>query len=393
MMGEHVSRRDLIRLGSGAAVTAALTGAGLAGTGPFGGTARASQPSSASAAAPAPTAGSGAAPLGLPVSQAFDLADPSDPVFMHRPTWCPTVMQSAGYDHLNKRWYVAQVMYNPGDGVPYATRLKEGDIAITALSADGATKIGRMYLRGFGHGAQIGVEPTAAGRPPYLWIEYDARAADGRTGFGTKICRIKYLGPPASQPPRSFHWDDAADRTAMDFKDRTPDPAKLPGTGATLTSPRPVVDMHHRRVLVRFDRGGTQQCAVWDLDAAVSSPLGAPLAHRAGLYKPPVAQGFCLYGSFMYIYEGEAYKNGGPGNADDTGNTYITRLDLNTGVTEKALTRALKSLAFREPEGMNVMLVPDAAGPGGYRPRLTFGFASGAEGDRRANIAYKDKLI
>ncbi|MEU7581262.1 hypothetical protein AB0B50_27080 [Streptomyces sp. NPDC041068] len=373
-MGEHLSRRDLIRLGSGAAATAALTGAGLAG-------------SAAHATAHA------AAPLALPTSKAFDLTDPSDPVFMHRPTWCPTVMQCAGYDHLNKRWYVAQVMYNPGDGVPYATRLKEGDIAITALSADGATKIGRMYLRGFGHGAQIGVEPTAAGRPPYLWIEYDSKAPDGKTGFGTRICRIKYLGPPADQPPRSFHWDDAADRTAMEFKDRTPDPAKLPGTGATLTAPRPVVDMHHRRLLVRFDRGGTQQCAVWDLDTAVAAPLGTPLAHRAGLYKPPVAQGFCLYGSSMYIYEGEAYKNGGPGNTDDTGNTYITRLDLNTGATQKELTRALKSLTFREPEGMNIMLVPDATAPGGYSPRLTFGFASGVEGDRRSNIAYKDKLV
>ncbi|GGO40402.1 hypothetical protein [Streptomyces lasiicapitis] len=370
-MGEHVTRRDLIRLAGTTAVTAAFAGAGLGTTHP----ARAVQP------------------LALPASRAFDLADPSDPVFMHRPTWCPTVMQCAGYDHLNKHWYVAQVMYNPDDGVPYATRLKEGDIAITKLSADGATKIGRMYLRGFGHGAQIGVEPTAAGAPPYLWIEYASEAPDGRTGFGTKVCRVKYLGPPASQPPRSFHWDSAADRAAMDFKDRTPDPAKLPGAGATLSAPRPVVDIHHRRLLVRFNRGGGLQCAVWDLDAAVAAPLGAPLAHRADLYKPPVAQGFCLYGSYLYMYEGEAYKNGGPGNADDTGNTYITRVDLNTGVTERALTRALKSLTFREPEGMNVMLVPDAAGPGGYRARLTFGFASGAEGARRCNIAYKDKLV
>ncbi|MDG4859540.1 hypothetical protein P8605_15505 [Streptomyces sp. T-3] len=370
MVGKHLSRRGLVRLGGGIAAGAALGGIHSA-----------------------PAEGAPLAPAGLPVSKAFDLDDPSDPQYMHRPTWCPTVMQCAGYDHLNKHWYVAQVMYNPGDGVPYATRLREGDIAITKLSADGATKIGRMYLRGFGHGAQIGVEPTAAGSPPYLWIEYASQANSQGQGFGSKICRIKYLGPPADQPPRSFHWDDAGDRTAMNFKDRTPDPALLPGAGATLTSPRPVVDMHHRRLLVRFDRNGNQQCAVWDLASAVATPLGAPLAHRTNIYKPPVAQGFCLYGSYMYIYEGTAYTNGGPGDPDDVGSTYITRLDLNTGATTKALTRALKSLTFREPEGMNIMLIPDPAQAGAYLPRLSFGFASGAEGDRRSNIAYKDKLI
>ncbi|NGN69855.1 hypothetical protein G5C51_38955 [Streptomyces sp. A7024] len=328
--------------------------------------------------------------MALPTTKAFDLADPSDPVFMHKSAWCATVMQCAGYDHLNKHWYVAQVMHNPGDGVPYATRLAEGDIAVTKLSADGGTKLARMYLRGFGHGAQIGVEPTAAGKAPYIWIEYDAKTNSDGVGFGQKTCRIKYAGPAAADPPRSFHWDDPEDRTAMDFKDRTPDPTKLPGTGA-LTSPRPVVDIHHRRVLIRYDRDGSQQAAVYGLDNAIAAPLGTPVHHRAGLYKPPVAQGFCLYGSFMYIYEGTAYQNGGPSNPDDTGSTYITRLDLNTGATTKALTRALKSLTFREPEGMNIMLVP--ATGGGYTPRLTFGFASGATGDRRVNIAYKDALV
>jgi hypothetical protein len=251
-----------------------------------------------------------------------------------------------------------------------------------------------MYLRGFGHGAQIGVEPTAAGSAPYIWIEYDSQPNSEDTGFGTKICRIKYLGPAADQPPRSFHWDDAADRTAMNFKDRTPDPLKLPGAGTTLSAPRPVVDMQHRRLLVRFNRNGQLQCAVWDLDTAVAAPLGAPLHHFADLPRPVYdAQGFCLYGSYLYMYEGEAYAGGGPTNTEDVGTTHITRVDLNTGVSERALTRALKSLVFREPEGINIMLVPDAARPGAFLPRLAFGFASGESGDRRVNIAFKDALI
>lgn len=373
-----VSRRGLIRLGGGAAAGLVLGGAGAA----------------TAQAAPVPSGAVPAGALALPGSPSFDFGDGSTALFMHEQAWCPTVMQSAGYDHLNKHWYVAQVMYNPDDGVSYATRKREGDIAITKLSADGSTKLGRMYLRGFGHGAQIGIETTAAGSAPYIWIEYDSVPNSEETGFGTKICRIKYMGPAADQPPRSFHWDDPADRTAMNFKDRTPDPLKLPGAGTTLSAPRPVVDMQHRRLLVRFNRNGQLQCAVWDLATAAAAPLGAPLHHFADLPRPVYdAQGFCLYGSYMYMYEGEAYTGGGPANAADVGTTHITKIDLNTGVSERGLTRALKSLVFREPEGMNIMLVPDASRPGSFLPRLTFGFASGDSGDRRVNIAYKDTLI
>lgn len=373
---DPVSRRGLIRLGGGAAAALVLGGV-------------------AASPAQARSLTGEAGVTALPGSPSFDLSDGSTAAFMHKQAWCPTVMQCAGYDHVNKHWYVAQVMYNPGDGVSYATRKREGDIAITKLSADGSTKLGRMYLRGFGHAAQIGIEPTAAGSAPYIWIEYDSEPnAAGDTGFGTKLCRVKYMGPAADQPPRSFHWDDPEDRTAMNFKDRTPDPLKLPGAGTTLTAPRPVVDMQHRRLLVRFNRNGQLQCAVWDLDTAVAAPLGAPLHHFADLPRPVhSSQGFCLYGSYMYMLEGDAYASGGPTDTTDEGTTYITKVDLNTGVSERALTRALKSLVYREPEGMNIMLVPDPARPGGYLPRLTFGFASGESGDRRVNIAYKDALI
>ncbi|MFG2982168.1 hypothetical protein ACGFYQ_13065 [Streptomyces sp. NPDC048258] len=373
---DPISRRGLIRLGGGAAAGLVLGAA-----------------TASSAQALTVTGSVGAA--ALPGSKAFDLADSSDALFMHEQAWCPTVMQCAGYDHLNKHWYVAQVMYNPSDGVPYATRKLEGDIAITKLSEDGSTQLGRMYLRGFGHGAQLGVEATSVGAAPYIWVEYASEPdAKNETGFGTKVCRIKYAGAAAGESPRSFHWDDPADRTAMNFKDRTPDPLKLPGAGSTLTAPRPVVDMQHRRLLVRFNRNGQLQCAVWDLDTAVGAPLGAPLHHFANLPKSVYdAQGFCLYGSYMYMLEGESYSSGGPADTSDEGTTYITRVDLNTGVSERALTRALKSLVYREPEGMNIMLVPDPGSPGSFLPRLTFGFASGESGDRRVNIAYKDALI
>ncbi|MFF2025267.1 hypothetical protein ACFVW2_26105 [Streptomyces sp. NPDC058171] len=376
---DQLSRRDAFKLGSGLAAGLAVGGSGVLSTSAF--------------AAP------GAAPTGatsLPVSKSFDLNHPSEPVFMHRPAWCETIMQSSGYDHLNQHWYVIQVMYNPDDGVPYATRKKEGDLAITKLSADGATKLGRMYLRGFGHGAQIGVEPTAAGSAPYIWVEYESHPDANETGYGAKVCRIKYLGAPTGQPPRSFHWTSAADKADMDFKDRTPLPGQLPGPGSTVTAPRPFVDIHHRRVMVRFGRNGATQCGVWDLDDAIAAPLGTPLHHVAALPRPTPAyasQGFSFYGSYMYMYEGGKYAAGGPAIVDDLGTTHITKVNLNTGVWERKLTRALKSLTIREPEGMAIKLVPDAAGPGGYRAQLCFGFGSGVSNDHRVNLAYKDLLV
>lgn len=377
---DPITRRNVFRWGGGVAAGLALGGAaGAMGPG--------------AVAAPRQN-GMGA--LSLPVSQSFDLNDPGGIVIQNRAPWCETIMQSAGYDHLNEHWYVAQVMYNPDDGVPFSTRQREGDIAITKLSANGSVKLGRMYLRGFGHAAQIGIETTVAGSPPYIWIEYDSVANADNVGFGTKLCRIKYMGPATGQPPRSFHWDNAADRTAMNFRDRTPNPAQLPGAGSTISAPRPFVDMHNRRVMVRFGRNGTTQTAVWGLDAAVANPLGTPLHHVASLPKPTPAytsQGFSFYGSFMYMYEGSKYASGGPTDPTDLGNTHITKVDLNTGAWERKHIRAMPSLTIREPEGMSIRLVPDATGVGGYRPQLCFGFGSGPSNDHRVNIAYKDIMI
>jgi hypothetical protein len=242
-----------------------------------------------------------------------------------------------------------------------------------------------MYLRGFGHAAQIGVEPTAKGSAPFLWIEYDSQVNDeGTTGFGRKLCRLRYLGPATGQPPRSFHWDDADDRADTEFQDKMPDTATLPGSGS-LSSPRAVVDPVHERVMIRFTRGGDHHCAVYDLSHAGPGRPSKPVGFREKLPRTGTSQGFCLFGSYAYLLEGNAYKNGGPGNADDTGNTYITRVNLNTGESVRELTRALKSLTYREPEGMGILP--------GTNPRLCFAFASGSDGDRRVNIAYKDALV
>lgn len=386
--GTHgASRRGLLLAGGGA-----LAGLALAGV------SEGASPGASTGASPGTEAAAHLAPRGraraLPPSKRFDLKDPADPLFTHRKAWCPTVMQSFGFDHINGHVYVIQTMYNPGDGVPHRTRLREGDLAVTQLSMDGSRRLARMYLRNFGHGAQIGVQPTKKGSAPYIWVEYASKPVgdpqdpdnpDKQTGFGTKVCRLRFVGPPAGRPPRSFHWNNAADRRAMGFQDKMPDVAALPGPGDSISSPRPVIDPVHGRLLLRFGRAGATQCAVYDLAAASAGRPTTVLAHRPDLPRLSWPQGFCLYGSSVYLYEGKPYQNGGPGNPDDKGTTHITRVDLNSGVRTRELTRALKSLTWREPEGMAILPGP--------APRLCFGFASGKAGDRRVNIAYKDRLV
>ena len=76
----------------------------------------------------------------------------------------------------------------PGATRPYTgtERSTNGDLCITRLGW-GGTIIGGMYLKGFGHGVSIGVEP--ADTSACLWTETDSVPDGSDTDFGTKIAR------------------------------------------------------------------------------------------------------------------------------------------------------------------------------------------------------------
>jgi hypothetical protein len=94
-------------------------------------------------------------------------------------------------------------------------------------------------------------------------------------------------------------------------------------------------------------------------------------------------QGYTAYGEHLYLLDGNAYSDGNP----DPGNTHVSSVSFNGGPLTRVITKAGRSLTYREPEGMAVYRT-DAG-----ETRLCLGFASGGPGARRANIFYKNVLV
>ncbi|GAA2088355.1 teichoic acid biosynthesis protein C [Actinomadura alba] len=291
-------------------------------------------------------------------SRRFQLTAASNALLKERALTGARVLQSFGFDDVDRHIYTVQLR----SGSP----ARNGDLCVTRLDPTGR-RVGCMNLRGFGHGEQIGVESAGRGAAPYLWTEY--RSSDG---WGTRIARFRFVNGATIGSGHSG------------ITDRTP---RIAGLG----SPRPAIDPWHDRLVVRYRKDGRLRAAVFDLDQAVRGRTDG--RHRLADVRLPdpdpaaqPAQGFALFGQYMYLFHGTPY--GHAGSKAPVGNARITCVDLNSGrVVERELTRAFQGLTYREPEGMAIQVIS----PSGRSPqaRLCFGFASGPVGARRASIAYK----
>jgi hypothetical protein len=297
----------------------------------------------------------------LPPTPRFDCAAPGARLLGPAPLHNATVMQSLAFDDVNGHVFIVQLMAGglqlPGEPGPVsgATRSANGDLCLTRLDRQGRPT-GHMYLRGFGHGVQIGAEPT--GRGTFLWTETDSVAEAG-SGWGTRLCRFRFadgavLGPDS--PELAKH---------------TP----VPGADRTTCGTDPV----HRRLVMRHRVGGAFRYTLYRLDD-VRRHSYRPLAEVAQPALTYSFQGYASYGSYLYLLEGTS--GAAPGN------THLTCVDWRTGdVVERRLVTDGADVDFREPEGMAVHV----AGPG--VARLCYGFASGVTGARLANVYAKDTLI
>ncbi|GAA2751160.1 hypothetical protein GCM10010440_62350 [Kitasatospora cinereorecta] len=366
------SRRSILARG-GAAVLAA-GGALTAGTGP-----------AAAAGDPSP----GAALL-VP-SARIDLNDGSDSWIREKALQNSTVLQSFGYDSANGRIYLAQVMQggirlaDEPAAVSGAERSRHGDLAITQWDLAG-NRLGSMYLRGFGHGVSIGVEPV--GPTAYLWTEVDAVEQADHTSRGTRLARFPFAD------------GTVLDSTSPALVKHTP----VPGSTVNTASVDPV----YGRLVHRYSLGtGVMHYRVHDLALARLGVWDRPLAGidepqitvDAATYGHPAFQGYAAVGRYLYLLHGNAY--GSTETVDGTevvisrpgvGNTFLSSVDLTTGaVVETRPTKAAYTLDYREPEGLGIH-VPDPAQPGVFR--LGLGFASNQPGtDHRATIYGKDLLV
>ncbi|MEV4107705.1 teichoic acid biosynthesis protein C [Nonomuraea sp. NPDC049695] len=313
-----VTRRDLLKVGAGVAATV------VAGT-------------EAAAAAS---------------SRRFDLAAPADPLIWKKALYDETVLQSFAFDNVHGHIYVAQLKNGSGSAAA-------GDLCVTKLSLTGSV-LGHMYLLGFGHGVQIGVEPS--GGSAYLWTETDAVSDGAGNAWGRRLARFKFVNGQTLRPSSS-----ALTKYTLI-------------SGATSTTC--AIDPSTNRLIMRCRVGGQARFVAYSLAAvkAGSAKKLYDVAQPSGL---GVFQGYTAYGDYLYLLDGTAYGASNPA----PGNTYLTCVDLRTGAkVQRSLSQAGKSLDYREPEGLAIQI---ASG----RPRLCLGLASGTAGARKASIFYKDALV
>ncbi|GIH15791.1 phage baseplate protein [Rugosimonospora africana] len=342
-------RRALLLAGGGA-----LAAAGLAQAAP-------------AAAHAAPTGRHGSPP-----HRPFDLTRPATALFRAKPLHNNTVLQSFAFDDHNRRLYAVQLMAGgqqlPDEPAPVsgATRAANGDLCLTQLDPAG-NETGHMFLKGFGHGVQIGVEPHRSGA--YLWTEVASDNYGGTNGWGQHLGR--------------FRFADGAVLTASDPRIRQV--ALIPGTDHTTVS----VNVREDLLLVRYARSGVFHYALFRL-SEVNRGRCRVLTDIAQPTLPGTFQGFTFSGGNLYLLTGDAY--GAAGSVSPVGNTHISRVDLRTGgIVADSLIEAGADLLFREPEGMAVA-TPDPRRPGNLR--LCWGFASTVSSTDTAKLAsvyYQDQ--
>lgn len=286
----------------------------------------------------------------VPPSQRFDLTQPAHDLFRDKPLFQQTVMQSFTFDNVNRRLFVAQLRNgSASDG--------NGDLCITQLDFDG-NQLGHMFLNGFGHGVSIGVEPV--GSTSVLWTEVDS--VDAR---GTQLARFPFVN------------GQTVDHTSAGLQKHMP----IPGADTITCATDPI----NNRLVMRYRINGAFRFAAYDISdfqpGGGNGPALADIAQPTGL---GTFQGYAVYGEYVYMLDGDPYSDSNPA----PGNAHVSSVNLNTGGSfTRVATNAGTSLDYREPEGMAVYRTV------GGETRLFLGFASGGQGDRRANIFYKNVLV
>jgi len=253
-------------------------------------------------------------------------------------------MQGFTFDDVNRRLFVVQAQ-NKGSGA---------DLVVNQVSASGKV-LGSMVVKRAGHGGSIAAEPS--GKNTYIWIECDAdkNTKDGR---GTALARVQFKN---------------ITRTSIDSS------AKFFRGSNSITA---AVDPINKRLMIRRKENGAWWLSVWPLSKAREGKAADRLVHIEQPSYGRTFQGYTFYGQYAYLFYGDGQTD--PAKINST----IRRLDLNTGKFDgnPYVTKAGKSLNYREPEGMAIHKMDNG------HIGLFFGFASHQSGggdNRYANLYYK----
>ncbi|XIE80618.1 signaling protein [Streptomyces sp. SBR177] len=221
--------------------------------------------------------------------------------------WSPTPLhdttgpQSLAFDDTRREVYALQLaqgglrLSGEDGAVDAGARKRAGDLCVTRY-ADSGAHLGHMYLRGFGHGISLGVEP--ADGAPWLWVE---SRADPRTGYGRALARI---------PFRDGVVLDSADPSVRHLRP-APDGA---------THVHPALDPAAGKVLVSYRQDGEHRYSVHrmaDVRAGKSDPLRDFRVPPA--LKEETFQGCALHGNHVYHLTGNPYSKSSGANPRASG--------------------------------------------------------------------------
>lgn len=267
------------------------------------------------------------------------------------------VLQSFAFDDAGGHLYVLQVEGANAAGT-FAEHSVRGDLVLTKLSLDGETIAGHMVLRGFGHGVSMAIERVNGAI--WVWTEVDSEPTHRNSGRGSKLGRFRFVDGVTLE---------TSSTSIQKF---------APVAGARVCTPS--IDPMTGRIAMRYvSAEGSWRIALFDL-MALKVGKAKPLADIALPIAFGTVQGWCSFGSHIYVYAGEPYSDANP----PPGNATLWCVDWNTGlVVETKRTHALGGLTYREPEGLAVQFVNGA-------PRLCFGFGAAVDSDdsrRRVSIA------
>ncbi|MFF5784544.1 hypothetical protein ACFY8P_06205 [Streptomyces sp. NPDC012693] len=290
----------------------------------------------------------------------IDLGGPVGRLLHRRPLKNNTVMQSIGVDPVSGDVYTLQIMEgglrlpDESASLDWLTRKKQGDLCLTRLNPAGAVT-GHMYLRGFGHGVNLGVENR--GGAVHLWTETASLPNRSSEGYGSAVTSFAF-----------------ASGTVLDFGSSRHTPPYTPDPAARFVTP--TIDRGANELVLRFTLDGATHWERYDLARATAGDW-VPL-QRITPQIPSDGedfQGYASHDGVLYTLKGQPLVK-----APLPGNTYLSVFDWATGalIAHQHIT-AGPGLEYREPEGLTVV-VRDGT------PHLLFGFACEDTGPRTCTI-------
>ncbi|MES2390120.1 MAG: twin-arginine translocation signal domain-containing protein [Acidobacteriota bacterium] len=272
--------------------------------------------------------------------------------------------------------------WNGGDSLYVLQTLNDanGDMTFTRLDPTTHDETGYMTLTGAGHGVAMGIDNNGSGAD-YYWTESEEATS------GTGTCRGRKL--------QRFNFSSGATYSHSDCEVFDP---TIHLEGTTQWQVTCSIDQKYGRIAVRYAKqqeGGSLYYNLYDLadfnNHTYSPYFSASVKQPSTPSGAGVSQGWCLFGSWIYMLWGNKESAHCPGTQQDSvnGGTMVGRFSLNDNSAWTASnTAAAYTLCDREPEGVGIRKSGSS-----YQLHLGFSGNSSGSGAHYFSTYYKDVLV